>query len=130
MIEINTNKSADVVDITSLVEKVLLESAFDSGICLVYTLHTTTGITINEAETGLIQDIVGSFARMIPAGIGYQHDKIDSNAHAHLQAILTGNCAVIPVKNKRLILGTWQRILFLEFDGPRSRRIEIKFIAD
>jgi secondary thiamine-phosphate synthase enzyme len=130
MIEINTNKSAEVVDITSLVKKVLLESTFDSGICLVYTLHTTTGITINEAETGLIQDIIGSLGRMIPVSIGYKHDKIDSNAHAHLRAIITGNCVVIPVENKRLILGTWQRILFLEFDGPRSRRIEIKFIAD
>jgi secondary thiamine-phosphate synthase enzyme len=130
MIEINTNKSVEVVDITSLVKKVLLESTFDSGICLIYTLHTTTGIIINEAETELIRDIIGTLGRMIPVGIGYKHDKIDSNAHAHLRAIIIGNCAVIPVENKRLILGTWQRILFLEFDGPRSRRIEIKFIGD
>jgi secondary thiamine-phosphate synthase enzyme len=130
MIEITTHKSAEVVDITYLVEKALLENVFDSGICLVYTLHTTTGVTINEAEGGLIKDIVGSLAKMIPDGIDYQHDKIDNNAHAHLQAIITGNCAVIPIKNKKLILGTWQRILFLEFDGPRHRRIELKFIAD
>ncbi|MCJ7444334.1 MAG: secondary thiamine-phosphate synthase enzyme YjbQ [Methanotrichaceae archaeon] len=85
---------------------------------------------VNEAETRLIEDLVCSLTKIVSDNIGYQHDKIDSNAHAHLRAIIVGNSAVIPIENKKLILGSWQRLLFLEFDGPRRRRIAVKLISD
>ena len=129
MIEIATNKQVDVIDITSCIEKALQNSALKSGICLVYTLHTTTGIIINEAESGLIQDLTILMAKMVPKDAGYEHNKIDSNAHSHLRAVLTGNSVVIPVENRKLVLGTWQKILFLEFDGPRKRRISVKIVS-
>lgn len=130
MIEIDTKKTIEVVDITSQVQKAVEEAKMKSGICLVYTLHTTTGITINEAESGLIQDILNLMRSLVPQGSGYMHDRSDGNAHAHLQAVLLGNSVVVPVENGRLILGTWQRILFLELDGPRRRRIYIKALFD
>jgi secondary thiamine-phosphate synthase enzyme len=129
MIEIATNKQIDVIDLTPRIEKALQNSALESGICLVYSLHTTTGIIINEAESGLIQDLAIFMAKMVPKDAGYEHNKIDSNAHSHLRAVLTGNSVVVPVENGRLALGTWQKILFLEFDGPRRRRISVKMIS-
>lgn len=130
MIEIDTKKTTDVIDITSQVQNAIEEAKMKSGICLVYTLHTTTGITINEAESGLIQDILNLMRSLVPQGAGYMHDRSDGNAHAHLQAVLLGNSVVVPVEKGRLILGTWQRILFLELDGPRRRRVCVKALFD
>jgi len=129
MIEIETRRSIEVVDMTSQVQKVVEESKLESGLCLVFTLHTTTGVVINEGESGLIQDILNLMSALVPQGAGYMHDKSDGNAHAHLQAVLLGNSATIPVERGRLILGTWQRILFLELDGPRRRSVYVKVIA-
>ncbi len=130
MIEIDTQRPIEVVDITSQVQKAALKAELESGICLVHTLHTTTGVTINEAEPGLVQDIVNLMRSLVPQGAGYMHDRSDGNAHAHLQAVLLGNSVTVPVEKGRLILGTWQRILFLELDGPRRRRIYVKMMRD
>lgn len=129
MIEIETKRSIEVVDITSQVQKVIDENKLESGLCLVFTLHTTTGVAINEGESGLIHDILNLMSTLVPKGAGYMHDRSDGNAHAHLQAVLLGNSATIPVEKGKLILGTWQRILFLELDGPRRRRVYIKMMT-
>jgi len=68
--------------------------------------------------------------RLVPQAAGYLHDRSDGNAHAHLRAALLGSSIVIPVEQKRLALGTWQRILFLELDGPRRRKVFVKAVAD
>lgn len=128
MIEIDTRRSAEVVDITAAVEKALSESGVEDGICLVYTLHTTTGITINEADPALIEDLLRLLAGLVTEKAGYLHDRSDGNAHAHLRATLLGNSAAIPVAQNRLVLGTWQRILFFELDGPRRRKVCVKAV--
>ena len=130
MIEIETGKSVEVVDITDQVERTLRESGVENGICLVYSLHTTTGLTVNEADGALINDILDLLQRIAPKGAGYQHDRGDGNAHAHLQATLLGNSVIIPVEMRSLALGTWQRILFFELDGPRRRSIFVRVLAD
>jgi secondary thiamine-phosphate synthase enzyme len=130
MIEIETGKPVDVVDITDNVERTLGESGVENGICLVYSLHTTTGLTVNEADGALINDILNLLQRIAPKGAGYQHDRGDGNAHAHLQATLLGNSVIIPVEMRRLALGKWQRILFFELDGPRRRSISVRVLAD
>jgi secondary thiamine-phosphate synthase enzyme len=132
MIEIETNKPIDIVDITEQVQKAVEESDLDSGLCLVYTVHTTTGLTINEAEPGLMQDMLKMLCTLVPRGIGYLHDRSDGdgNAHAHLQALLLGNSVMTAFENRRLILGTWQKILFLELDGPRRRKVIVKTLSD
>jgi len=126
MIEIETEKEVEAIDITGAVRREIEKSGAEEGICLVYSFHTTTGITINEAEPNLIQDIMDLMADLVPSGKGYGHDRLDGNAHAHLRAVMLGNSVVIPVEKGALLLGTWQRILFLEMDGPRRRRIFAK----
>ena len=130
MIDIDTREQAEIIDITTSVERELTNSTVQSGICLIYTLHTTTGIAVNEAEGGLMQDIMGLMDTLVPQGVGYKHDRSDGNAHAHLRSMLIGNSAVIPIEKRKLVLGTWQRILFIEQDGPRHRRVYVKAISD
>jgi secondary thiamine-phosphate synthase enzyme len=130
MMEIETSKRTEAIDITSEVSQALEECGIKSGICLVYSLHTTTALTINEADDALMNDILSLLERIAPKGAGYGHDRGDGNAHSHLRATLLGNSTIIPVEDGRLALGTWQRILFLEFDGPRKRRISVRFIGD
>jgi secondary thiamine-phosphate synthase enzyme len=130
MIEVNTKKSIEVDDITSNIETELQQSKIENGICIVYTLHTTTGLAINESDPDLIKDVLGLLASLVPKGKGYLHDRSDGNAHAHIRSMLLGNSAVIPVEKKRLVLGTWQRVLFFELDGPRNRRIMVKCISE
>jgi secondary thiamine-phosphate synthase enzyme len=130
MIELNTRKDVEVIDVTSYIEKAVEASTIEQGICLIYTLHTTAAIVINEAESGLIHDMAKLMATLVPQGAGYLHDQSGGNAHAHLQAMILGNSAVIPVEGGRLILGTWQKILFVELDGPRQRRVCVKIIKE
>ncbi len=128
MIQINTSRRVEVVDITPDVQKEVEKSGIKDGLAVVYTPHTTTAIVINENEPGLIEDIVFVLDKLVPRGAGYMHDEIDNNADSHLRAMLLGNSVVIPVTNGKLELGTWQRIMFLELDGPRSRRVIVKVI--
>ena len=129
LLEIKTEKPVQVIDITRQVNDAVKESGVEEGLCLVYTLHTTTGIVINEAESGLVQDLLRRMASLAPPGDGYLHDKIDDNAHAHLQAALLGNSQTIPIEEGCLVMGTWQRILFLELDGPRRRNVRLKIVS-
>ncbi|KUK44727.1 MAG: secondary thiamine-phosphate synthase enzyme YjbQ [Methanothrix sp.] len=128
MIEIKTEKPVQVIDITQRVKDAVKESGVEKGICLVYTLHTTTGIVINEAESGLVQDLLRRISSLAPPGDGYFHDRIDDNAHAHLQAVLLGNSQTISIEEGSLMMGTWQRVLFLELDGPRRRNVILKIV--
>jgi len=130
MIEIDTHKPVEVIDITSSIERALQQSKIEDGICLVYTLHTTTGLAINESDPDLVQDILRLLSLLVPQGKGYLHDKSDGNAHAHMRSMLLGNSVVIPVEQKKLILGTWQRVLFFELDGPRRRKILVRGISE
>lgn len=122
VIEIKTGKREEVIDITERVRQAVTGK---SGLAIVYSLHTTTAITINEAEPGLMEDIISQLSEIIPYNAGYRHDKIDSNADAHIKASIIGNSVIVPVSEGRLVLGTWQRILFIEFDGPRRRRVHV-----
>jgi len=128
MIEIKTNKRVEIIDITDEVRRIVEKSDVKEGIAVVYTTHTTTAIIINENESRLKEDILNILEKLIPTRAGYKHDEIDNNADSHLRAILLGNSVVIPVENGRLCLGTWQRIMFVELDGPRSRRVLVKVV--
>lgn len=129
MIEIESHKSVEVIDITDQVDRALRDSGAEYGVLLVYSLHTTTGLVINEADSSLINDLLGLLQRIVPQGAGYQHDLGDGNAHAHLRATLLGNSLVIPIEKRKLVMGTWQRILFFEFDGPRKRKVFVRALT-
>ena len=130
MMEIVTSRQIEIVDITDGIERYVNDCGREKGICLVYSLHTTTALIINEADEALLNDILKLMEKIAPQAAGYQHDRGDGNAHAHLRAALLGNSVIIPVENGGLALGTWQRILFIEMDGPRKRRLSIRIIGD
>lgn len=122
---IRTSKRIELVDITKEVKSEVHKSSIDNGICVVSTSHTTTAIILNENETGLRHDILDFLEKLVPPSVGYQHDRIDNNADAHLKAVMLGSSETIPVTGGELVLGTWQRIFFVELDGPRQRTVNI-----
>lgn len=117
------------MDITGEVKEIVKRKGVDSGICVLFTRHTTTGITINENESGLKSDILTFLNELIPEGGGYAHDRIDNNAHAHLRSVVLGSSVTIPIDSGDLALGTWQSILFIDCDGPRRREACVKVIG-
>jgi secondary thiamine-phosphate synthase enzyme len=114
-----------MVDITSSVQKEVSKSGITEGLCTVYVPHTTAGITINEgADPDVCHDILTKLNEMVPAHGRYRHT--EGNADSHIKASLMGSSVTVIVENGRLVLGTWQKIFFCEFDGPRSRKIYMK----
>jgi secondary thiamine-phosphate synthase enzyme len=137
-LNITTAGEFDVVDVTSDVEKALLDSGIEEGFALVYSRHTTCGVVINEKETGLLSDIHRVLCEMVPKHAAYLHDDWDvrtenmhedetPNAHAHLWHLLAGRSSeCVPVRAGVLDLGVWQRIMVVEFDRSRDREILIQ----
>lgn len=122
--QIQTKRKIELIDVTEKVREAVHKSKVTSGICLVYAPHATAAITINEFEPNLEDDFEKIFKHLIPV-LEYSHNKIDDNAEAHLRSSLFGCGKSIPIENGELVLGTWQRIIFCEFDGPRSRRVNV-----
>ena len=124
-IKVKTDSRIDMKDITSSVQKEVSKAGTTDGICTIYVPHTTAGITINEgADPAVYQDIIKKLNEMVPPNAGYRH--MEGNADSHIKASLIGSSVSVMVENGRLVLGTWQKIFFCEFDGPRSRRVYIK----
>jgi secondary thiamine-phosphate synthase enzyme len=127
--QVNTPDRSAAVDITNLVARKVRDSGVRSGICLVYIPHTTAGVTVNEgADPAVMEDVLNSLDKLAPWRAGYKH--AEGNSAAHIKAILVGGSAQIIIENGRLLLGTWEHIFLCEFDGPRTRKIRIKVIAD
>ena len=128
---ISTSRRIQVIDITDRVEKVVDKSGLKDGICQILVPHATAGIILEEAESGLIRDIEKKIEDMFPKGKGYEHDRIDDNASSHLASGFIGQSRILPIKDGRIVRGTWQRPLLLEMDGPRSsRRVFITVIGE
>lgn len=122
-ITISTSKKHELVDITSKVSEIVSNSKVKEGICFIYVPHATAGVTINEnADPNIQTDIIKAVNKIVPEHDGYLHDSIDNNAAAHIKSTLIGVSTHIPISNSRLQLGTWQAIMFVELDGPRSNR--------
>ena len=126
--EVSTPDRTAVVDVTDRVADELPADA-DEGICTVFVYHTTAGVIVNEAESGLRSDIEDTVGQLIPDRDGYAHDRIDDNADSHLRAMLLGESVTVPLRGGELDLGTWQSILLVECDGPRTRRLSVT-VAD
>ena len=126
-IKIKTKKQNDIIDITKLVEEKI--NNVKDGICNLFIMHTTSSLILNENNDKKIQeDILDAFSKLVPKGI-WKHDRIDGNADAHIKTALIGNNSLsIPIENGRLVLGRWQCINLIEFDGPRERTIVIKTV--
>jgi len=126
-INISTRKRLEFVDITLQINEFVNDSGIEDGTVLIFTEHTTSGLTINENESGLISDMENILKKLVPED-RYEHDRIDNNADSHLRSLLLEHSLLLPVSDKKLQLGTWQRVFFVELDGPRSRNISVRVI--
>lgn len=128
MLTVKSKSRTDLIDITSEVQKQLAASGLEEGLCILYVPHTTAAVTINEnADPTVKSDILKVLNKIIPWDDDYRHS--EGNSAAHIKSSLVGVSQVIPIENGRLILGTWQGIFFCEFDGPRTRKIHVRFIG-
>lgn len=116
-----------LVNITDLVEQVLERSQVEDGFCYIGAMHITAGIYINDAESGLLNDISQWLENLTPFGLDYQHHRTgEDNADAHLKSFLTNHQITVPVTKGKFDFGTWQQIFYGEFDGLRKKRILVK----
>lgn len=126
-INVRTSSRFEMVDITEKINAILREQNADEGICTVFVMHTTAGVTINEnADPAVPSDIGMGLERIAPRDAGYRH--VEGNSDSHIKSSLVGPSMTVPVQGGRLVLGTWQSVFFCEFDGPRSRTALVKYM--
>ena len=128
-LEVRTPAHACLIDITSQVDRMVSRSGVQEGICYAMVPHTTAGLTINEnADPTVRADILKGLDRIVPWDGAYEHS--EGNSAAHIKSSLLGQSLHLPISGGRLKLGTWQGLFFAEFDGPRTRTVWVKVIAD
>lgn len=126
-IKISSNKRTQVIDITPQVQECITKEKCASGLVVVYSPHTTAGITVNEnADPDVKRDINMFLNKTIPKDFGFAH--MEGNADAHIKGSLINFSQTFIVEDGQVQLGTWQGIFFMEFDGPRSREVWLKII--
>jgi secondary thiamine-phosphate synthase enzyme len=119
---VTTDDRLAVVDVTEEVGAAVTRDV--SGTATVFVEHTTAAVTVNEAESRLLGDFEQALAGLVPDE-GWAHDALDGNADSHVRAMLVGPSVTVPVRSGSLALGTWQSVLLLECDGPRTRTISV-----
>jgi secondary thiamine-phosphate synthase enzyme len=126
---VNTKHTMELVDITPLLTGELRRSTVNQGLCLLFNPHTTAGLTINEgADPAVRVDIIDGFKKMVPLHHPFTH--MEGNSPAHIMASLMGASLTIAVDNSSFVLGTWQKIFFCEFDGPRTRKVHYHLLTE
>jgi secondary thiamine-phosphate synthase enzyme len=131
LLRLHTPGNGEVVDITAGVARVLAASGADRGLVTVFAVGSTAAVTTMEYEPGGVSDLQALLDRLIPAEGDYAHNRLnrDSNSHAHQRASLIGPSETIPVVDGRLMLGTWQQIVLIDFDDrPRERTLSVQCV--
>lgn len=127
----NTRRPREYINITDKVEEVVDRSEIQEGIALVSAMHITAGVYVNDAESGIIQDIDEWAEKLAPSGRDYHHHQTgEDNGDAHLKSLLIHHQVIVPITEGRLDLGPWQQIYYAEFDGQRRKRLIIKAIGE
>lgn len=127
-LSVTSGKRLEMIDLTSRLQQVVAESGIESGIFVLYNPHTTAGLLINEgADPDVQRDILGALNQIIPSDYPYRH--AEGNSPAHLMTAVTHSSVTVFIQQGRLRFGTWQRVFFCEFDGPRSRQVWWNIIA-
>ena len=132
-LSLNSKGRCDIIDITRQVEQQLAETELNNGTVTIFINGSTAGITAIEYEPGLISDFQEMWERSIPENISYSHDSRwgDGNGFSHIRASLLGASLVVPFNDKRLMLGTWQQIIVVDFDNrPRSRQVILQIMGE
>jgi len=132
-IQINTEGNCDVIDITHHVIEAVADSGLSSGTVTVFVPGSTAGVTTIEFESGAVNDLKEVFSRLVPENDFYAHNARwgDGNGHSHIRASILGPSISIPFSSSRLILGTWQQIILVDFDNrPRDREIILQILGE
>lgn len=126
-VQIKSSRKVELIDITDKVSSVVSESGLKEGLCHIFVPHTTAGVLINEnADPSVRRDIEETLSRLIPDRAKYHH--LEGNSPGHIKSSVVGCQVLVPVRDSRLVLGTWQGIFFCEFDGPRTRQVWLSFL--
>ena len=127
---VRSNKSIEFIEITPQVQNLLRQEKRKSGLAYVFVPHTTAGVTINEnADPTVTQDIIADLQRLIPRRQSYYAHR-EGNSASHFMTSLMGSSVIIPIEGGQIALGTWQGIFLCEFDGPRTRKVHVRFIPE
>jgi secondary thiamine-phosphate synthase enzyme len=126
-ITISTKRKDQIVDITETVESYLQGTKAEDGVCILFVSHTTCALTTADLDPGTDLDLLDALRRMLPK-IAYRHPHDPSHTSDHILSSIIGASVTIPYRNRRLLLGTWQRIVLVELDGPRQRTVHISCI--
>ncbi|MBC8209328.1 MAG: YjbQ family protein [Desulfobulbaceae bacterium] len=127
-VTISTHQHMELVDITTQIQAELRASQIATGTCILFNPHTTAGLTINEgADPAVRTDLIKGLRQFVPLDYPFQHQ--EGNSPSHIMATLTGSSLTVLVENGTLLLGTWQKIFFCEYDGPRTRKVVCRISA-
>lgn len=127
----NTKSKREYINITKEVDGVLQKSGINEGMVLVSAMHITAGVYINDAESGLIQDIDEWLEKLAPFNPDYRHHFTgETNGDAHLKNLMVGHQVIVPVTNGVLDFGPWQQVFYAEFDGQRPKRLVVKVMGE
>ena len=130
---IETKGDGDVLDLTAQVSNFVSHSGVASGMVVVMVVGSTAGITTIEYEPGLVEDLRRAFEKLAPAGVAYAHDNRwgDGNGHAHVRASMLGSSVTLPVVKSKVVLGTWQQVVLVDFDTrPRTRQVVVQVLGE
>ncbi len=126
----------EILDVTSRVNELINRSGIKNGLINIWVPHTTAAIMVNERDPDLWEDIIATMERLVPIKGNYHHNAkygwmpSEQNAHAHILNCLIKPSVTLTIENGRLLLGTWQSILFVEMDGPQTRRVQVHVIGE
>jgi secondary thiamine-phosphate synthase enzyme len=124
-IKVKTPRREVLINITSEINNIVRNTNINEGVCRIFVPHTTAGVTINEnADPAVMKDIITYLNELIPQRAGFSH--MEGNSDAHIKSSLTGSSLDVMIHKGKLILGTWQGIMFAEYDGPRNRKIYVQ----
>ena len=123
IVHLNSTTKNDVLDLTSFVNDFVESAKVREGFVLIYVPHATCAVIINENyDLNICDDLLSALNKLIPEGI-WKHDNVDDNAAAHIKASIIGPSELIPIKDSKLQLGTWQSPMLCDFDGPKKRTV-------
>ena len=126
-----TRQKREYINITETVEDIVKKSGVKEGMALVSAMHITAGVYVNDAESGLIQDIDDWLEKLAPFGPDYRHHRTgETNGDAHLKSLIMHHEVIVPITEARLDLGPWQQIYYAEFDGRRRKRVIVKVMGE
>lgn len=124
---ITTTIQMEMIGLSDKINSIVASNSVSSGILYLFNPHTTAGLTINEgADPDVCDDIIMGLRHLVPLNLKYKH--LEGNSPSHIMSSLTGSSLVIDIADGRLQLGTWQKIFFCEYDGPRQREVNWKIL--